>query len=108
MGKRQEETQTLCLVKRQMKQSFEALCPSGDLTRRKPQGPQTTSQQSLIDINVVNQELPKGTAKIGQIPPEVKGLKQTDASKNFKAFCFSPACAPCNRRAVRRDSRLAL
>jgi hypothetical protein len=68
MGKGQEETQTLCQMKRQMKQGFEALCPSGDLKRRKSQGPQTTIQQSLIDINVVDQELPKGAPKIGQIP----------------------------------------
>ena len=81
-------------MKRQMKQGFEALCPSGDLKRRKSQGPQTTIQQSLIDINVVDQELPKGSSKIGQIPPEVKCFKQTNASKNFKTFCFRQLARP--------------
>ena len=51
MGKGQEETQTVYLKS------------------RKAQGSQTTIQQSLIDINVVDQELPKGTPKIGQIVP---------------------------------------
>jgi hypothetical protein len=62
-------------MKRQMKEGFEALCPSGDLKRRKSQEPQTTIQQSLIDINVVDQELPKGAPKVGQIPTQVKGFK---------------------------------
>jgi hypothetical protein len=75
MGKGQEETQTLCQMNRQVKQGFEALCPPGDLKRRKPQGPQTTIQQSLIDVNVVEQELPKGGPKIGQIPRQVKDFK---------------------------------
>jgi hypothetical protein len=64
MGKGHEETQTLCQLKRQMKQGFEVLCPSGDLKRRKPQGPQTAIQQSLVDINVVYQQLPKNAPKI--------------------------------------------
>ena len=51
-------------MKRQMKQGFGALCPSGDLKRRKSQEPQTTIQQSLIDINVVYQQLPKNAPKI--------------------------------------------
>jgi len=39
------------------------------LERRKSQGPQATVKQSLIDINVVEQESLKGTPKISQIPP---------------------------------------
>jgi len=81
-------------MKRQMMRGFVALCWSGDLKRRKAQGSQTTIQESLIDINLVEQELLKGTSKIGQIPPEVKGFKQTDASKNFKAFCFRQLARP--------------
>jgi hypothetical protein len=50
MGKSKEETQTV------------------SLESRRAQGPQATIQQSLIDINVVDQELPKGAPKIGQIP----------------------------------------
>jgi hypothetical protein len=42
----------------------------------------------------VDQELPKRNSKIGQISPEVKGFKQTDASKNFKAFCFRQLARP--------------
>jgi len=56
MGKGQEETQTV------------------SLESRKAQGPQTTIQQSLIDINVVRQQLPKHTAKIRQIVSQVKGF----------------------------------
>jgi len=43
----------------------QALCLSGDLKRRKAQGSQTTIQQSLIDINVVYQQLLKNAPKIG-------------------------------------------
>ncbi len=58
-----------------MKQGFGALCLPGDLKRRKPQGPQTAIQQSLIDINVVYQQLPKDFPKIGQITPQVISAK---------------------------------
>ena len=54
MGKSKEETQTV------------------SLESRKTQGPQTTIQQSLIDINVVRQQVPKDTPKIGQIVAQVK------------------------------------
>jgi hypothetical protein len=81
-------------MKRQMKRGFDAVCPLGDLKRWKSQGPQTTIQQSLIDINVVDQELPKSAPKIDQIPTQVKGLKQADASKNFKALCLRQFARP--------------
>jgi hypothetical protein len=54
------------------------------LKRRKAQGSQTTIQQSVIDINVVRQQLTKDTPKIGQIVAQVKGFKQTDAAENFE------------------------
>jgi hypothetical protein len=56
-------------MKRQMMRGFVAFCLSGDIKRRKVQGSQTTIQESLIDINVVEQELLEGSPKIGQIPP---------------------------------------
>ena len=62
--------------------------------RRKSQGPQTTIQQSLIDINVVVQELPKGAPKIGQIASKVKRCKQADAAKNFQALCLRQIARP--------------
>jgi hypothetical protein len=76
MGKGQEERQTV------------------SLESRKAQGPQTTIQQLLIDINVVDQELPKGAPKIGQIPSKVKGFKQADASKNFQALYLRQFARP--------------
>jgi len=39
------------------------------LKRMKAQGSQTTIQQSLIDINVVRQQLPKDSPKISQVMP---------------------------------------
>jgi hypothetical protein len=58
-----------------------------DLKSRKAQGSQTTVQQSLIDVDVVEQQLPKDASKIGQIAPQVKGFKQADASQNIETFC---------------------
>jgi hypothetical protein len=43
--------------------------PCHGLKRWKAQESQTAIQQSLIDINVVEQELLEGSPKIGQIPP---------------------------------------
>jgi hypothetical protein len=88
MDQDQKETQTVCQMKRQMKRGFEASRLSGDLKRRKAQGSQTTIQQSLIDINVVYQQLPKDAPKIGQIAPQVKGFKQANAPQNFETFRF--------------------
>jgi len=65
-----------------------------DLKRRKAQGSQTTIQQSLIDINVVRQQLPKDTPKIAQIVAQVKGFKQTDAAENFQAFRLRQLARP--------------
>ena len=62
--------------------------------RRKPQGSQTTIQQSLIDINVVRQQLAKDTPKIGQIVAQVKGFKQTDAAENLEAFRLRQLARP--------------
>jgi len=57
----------------------------------RPRDRRRRSKQSLIDINVVDQELPKGTSKIGQIPPEIKVSSRPTLPRIFKAFCFSPA-----------------
>src|SRR6266702_3509728 len=62
--------------------------------RRKAQGSQTTIQQSLIDINVVRQQLPKDAPKIRQIASAVKGFKQTDAAQNFEAFRLCQLARP--------------
>ena len=51
MGKGQEETQTLCQVKRQMKQGFEALCPVRRL--KAEEAPGTADSDPTADINVV-------------------------------------------------------
>jgi hypothetical protein len=54
-------------MKRQMMRGFVALRWSGDSKRRKAQGSQTTIQESLIDINVVEQGL--GTKTEGECCP---------------------------------------
>ncbi len=82
------------------KRSFARGCRRGNsrcwpgLKGRKAQGSQATIQQSLIDINVVRQQLPKGAPKIGQISLPVKGFKQTDAAQNLEALCFRQLARP--------------
>jgi hypothetical protein len=60
--------------------------PAACLKIREAQRSEAAIQQSLIDVNVVDQELVKGAAKVSQILVSIESFKQTDASQNFEAF----------------------
>lgn len=55
---------------------------------------EATIQESLIDIDALDQELVKGAAEISQVIAKIKCFKQTDASQNSEALSFRHVARP--------------